>query len=99
MAYACMPNWRALMSIDLIAADQLFGHAPAIGERATEELKYRIHGRLVQQLDLAEVRKLPDQNLRGELRLVVVRFLAAEDASLSPETRERLIEEILDELV
>jgi pilus assembly protein CpaF len=71
----------------------------APGQMALDELKYRLHDRLVQQLDLAEVRRLPEQNRRGELRLVVTHLLAAEEPSLDPETRETLITELLDELV
>ena len=71
----------------------------AIGQKAFDELKYRIHDRLVQQLDMAEVRQLPEQNRRGELHLVVTHLLAAEAPGLDPEVRETVIVEILDELV
>src|SRR5207248_667088 len=66
---------------------------------ALDALKYRVHDRLVQQLDLAEVRRLPDHTRRGELRILAARFLAAEDAALAPEAREAMLGEILDELV
>ena len=71
----------------------------ALGQKALDELKYRVHDRLVQQLDLAEVRRLPEQNRRGELRLVVTHILASEEPVVDPETRETIIAEVLDELV
>ena len=39
----------------------------ALGQKALDELKYRVHDRLVQKIDLAAVRRLPEQNRRGEL--------------------------------
>jgi pilus assembly protein CpaF len=72
-------------------------HVP--GQEARDQLKYRVYDRLVQKLDLAEVRRLPEQNRRGELRLVVTHLLAAEEPALDPETRETIIAEVLDELV
>jgi pilus assembly protein CpaF len=71
----------------------------ALGQKAFDELKYRIHDRLVDQLDLAEVRRLPEQNRRGELRLVVGHTLSAEEPQLQPHIRETIITEVLDELV
>jgi pilus assembly protein CpaF len=71
----------------------------ALGRKALDDLKYRLHDRLVQQLDLAEVRRLPEKNRRGDLRLVVTHMLASEAPSLDPETRETIVVEILDELV
>jgi pilus assembly protein CpaF len=69
------------------------------GNVALDDLKYRIYDRLVQQLDLAEVRRLPDQQRRAELRVVASRFLASEDTLLDPESRETLLDDLLDELV
>jgi pilus assembly protein CpaF len=71
----------------------------AISQNALDQLKYRLYDRLVQQLDLAEVRRLPDQNRRAELHLVVAHLLAAEGPPLQPEVREVLITEVLDELI
>src|SRR5580704_16084348 len=89
-----------MFSEGIIAADDIPGSLrAALGQKALDELKYRIHDRLVQQLDLAEVRQLPEQNRRGELRLVVTHMLAAEEPRLDPEVRETVVTEVLDELV
>jgi pilus assembly protein CpaF len=64
-----------------------------------DDLRYRVYDRLVAQLDLAEVRRLPEANRRGELRMLVARFLADEEPALSPDDRDGLIDTVLDELV
>ena len=69
------------------------------GDDTLDDLKYRAYDKLARQLDLAEVRRLPDAHRRAELRLVAARFLSAEDPSLATADRERLLDEILDELV
>ncbi|MFO0876424.1 MAG: CpaF family protein [Gemmataceae bacterium] len=66
---------------------------------AVQTVKYRVYDRLVQQLDLAEVRRLPEATRRTELRQVAARFLAAEDLPLTTDQREQLLDDILDELV
>ncbi|MFO0843140.1 MAG: CpaF family protein [Gemmataceae bacterium] len=64
-----------------------------------EAIKYHLYDRLAQQLDLAEVRKLPEETRRRELRQVAAHVLAAEAAALAPEGREQVLDEVLDELV
>src|SRR5262245_24670441 len=66
---------------------------------ALDTLKYRVLDRLANQINLEELQRLPDQNRRGELRLLAARFLAAEEPSLNPHDREALIDELVDELV
>src|SRR4051794_40438154 len=89
------------MSIDaLVSIDDLpFAHPIVPGDQARDELKYRVHDRLVQQLDVAELSRLPAQNRRGELRLLISSLLAAEDPDLRSDVREPLIDDLLDELV
>jgi len=84
----------------LLSEDDLPFAIPVVpGDQAREELKHRVYDRLVEQLDLAELRKLPEQNRRGELRLVVARFLAAQEPDLRPEVREPLIQSAVDLIV
>ena len=75
------------------------GSSPAPGAEAWQALKYRVHDQLVAGLNLDEVKRLPEQNRRGELALVVARVLAAEEPALAPDVRASLIEALLDELV
>lgn len=72
------------------------------GERTTEadfeQLKRRIHGKLVDKLDLSRVGDLAGDVLRREIRLVVEHLCdTTEECMLNRSERERLIEEVLDE--
>ena len=62
-----------------------------------EELKRRIHGKLVDKLDLSRVGDLAGDVLRREIRLVVEHLCDTEDTLLNRAERERLVEEVLDE--
>ena len=89
------------MSSDAIVSrdEVLYALPVGVDSSAFDDLRYRVYDRLVAQLDLAEVRRLPEANRRGELRLLVARFLADEDPALSPDDRDGLIDTVLDELV
>src|ERR1700674_1495134 len=62
-----------------------------------ENLKRRIHGKLVDKLDLTRVGELEGDVLRREIRLVVEHLCNTEDTLLNRTERERLVEEVLDE--
>ncbi|MCA9179339.1 MAG: CpaF family protein [Planctomycetales bacterium] len=62
-----------------------------------ENLKRRIHGKLVDKLDLNRVGELEGDTLRREIRLVVEHLCDTEETLLNRSERERLIEEVLDE--
>jgi len=62
-----------------------------------ENLKRRIHGKLVDKLDLTRVGELEGDVLRREIRLVVEHLCDTEDTLLNRTERERLVDEVLDE--
>jgi pilus assembly protein CpaF len=62
-----------------------------------EELKQRIHSKLVDKLDLSRVGELEGDTLRREIRLVVEHLCDSEDTLLNRNERERLVSEVLDE--
>jgi len=64
-----------------------------------EELKQRIHGKLVDKLDLSRVGELEGDTLRREIRLVVEHLCDTEDTLLNRNERDRLVNEVLDETV
>ncbi len=66
-------------------------------EASFEELKQRIHSKLVDKLDLSRVGDLQGDVLRREIRLVVEHLCDTEDTLLNRNERERLIDEVLDE--
>src|SRR5215470_8715004 len=75
--------------------------APRTAESAKAEefdqLKRRIHNKLVDKLDLNRVGELQGDVLRREIRLVVEHLCDTEETFLNRAERERLIEEVLDE--
>jgi pilus assembly protein CpaF len=62
-----------------------------------EDLKQRIHSKLVDKLDLSRVGELEGDTLRREIRLVVEHLCDSEDTLLNRTERERLVSEVLDE--
>jgi pilus assembly protein CpaF len=62
-----------------------------------ENLKRRIHSKLVDKLDLTKVGDLAGDVLRREIRLVVEHLCDTEDTLLNRNERERLVDEVLDE--
>ena len=66
-------------------------------ENSFEQLKQRIHSKLVDKLDLSRVGELEGDVLRREIRLVVEHLCDTEDTLLNRNERERLIDEVLDE--
>ncbi len=70
---------------------------PESKETDFEDLKQRIHSKLVDKLDLTRVGELEGDMLRREIRLVVEHLCDTEDTLLNRSERERLIGEVLDE--
>lgn len=66
-------------------------------EASFDELKRRIHGKLVDKLDLTKVGELQGDVLRREIRMVVEHLCDGEGTLLNRNERDRLIEEVLDE--
>jgi len=66
-------------------------------EAEFENIKRRIHGKLVDKLDLSRIGELEGDVLRREIRLVVEHLCNTEDTYLNRNERDRLIEEVLDE--
>src|SRR5512139_3316380 len=62
-----------------------------------DQLKRRIHNKLVDKLDLNRVGELQGDILRREIRLVVEHLCDTEETYLNRSERDRLIEEVLDE--
>ncbi len=62
-----------------------------------EEIKRRIHGKLVDKLDLSRVGDLKGDSLKREIRMVVEHLCDAEDTLLNRQERDRIVDEVLDE--
>src|SRR6476620_243390 len=66
-------------------------------EAEFENIKRRIHTKLVDKLELSRVGELEGEVLRREIRLVVEHLCDSEDTFLNRNERDRLIDEVLDE--
>ena len=75
----------------------LAGRPGETKEHSFEELKQRIHARLVDKLDLSRAGDLQSDTFRREIRVVVEHLCDTEDTLLNRNERERLIDEVLDE--
>ena len=64
-----------------------------------EDVKRRIHGKLVDKLDLSRVGDLKGDTLRREIRMVVEHLCDAEDTLLNRQERERIVDEVIDEVL
>lgn len=62
-----------------------------------DQIKRRIHNKLVDKLDLSRVGDMQGEQLRREIRLVVEHLCDAENTLLNRSERDRIIEEVLDE--
>ena len=68
-------------------------------ESGFEALKRRIHGQLVQQIQLDELARLPEDKCRSEVRKAAEHFVDLESPQLSVAERRRLIEDLLDDML
>ena len=64
-----------------------------------EDIKRRIHGKLVDKLDLSRVGDLKGDTLKREIRMVVEHLCDAEDTLLNRQERERIVDEVIDEVL
>jgi pilus assembly protein CpaF len=62
------------------------------------ELKRELHEKLIEKIDLQTIEKLPREQLRDELRLILNQLLATSDLPLNRVEREQMVEELLDEV-
>ena len=73
-------------------------HLPGQTADAYHELKHELHQKLIEKIDLQTIEKLPREQLRDELRLILNQLLALSDLPLNRVEREQMVEELLDEV-
>ncbi|HEX4055826.1 MAG TPA: CpaF family protein [Tepidisphaeraceae bacterium] len=73
--------------------------SPLNAERSSQfdQLKVRIHQQLVQRLDVQNLRTLPPDTVRAEVRIVIRELCQSERGLLSSQDQERLMDEVMDE--
>lgn len=94
--YCLMATLRERLEKEQISALQRRG---AVNANEFQELKARVHHKLVSKMDLSKLEKLQDQNqLQNEVRKSIERILNDENTPLSALDRERIHVEVLNEL-
>jgi pilus assembly protein CpaF len=71
---------------------------PGTGVERWFEIKSKIHSKLLSSLQPEQLRALTKESVRGEIGLVVERLVLDEAIPMTVAERERVIEEILDEV-
>ncbi len=72
---------------------------PILSERNVhfDQMKVRIHQQLVERLDVQNLRSLPPDTVRSEVRVVIRDLCQNEKSLLSSTDQERLMDEVMDE--
>jgi len=68
-------------------------------EDRLEEIRHQLHDRLLDQLDLGAIKKLPEEGRRSALRPTVAQVVWREQTELGSLDRDRLIDDLLDALL
>jgi pilus assembly protein CpaF len=68
-------------------------------DQAYQELKASIHSRLLERIDLAAMEKMPEDRLRVELKVLVEQLLSEQGTVLNRDERERLVQDIQNEVL
>src|SRR5262245_25374461 len=78
-------------------SDPTGGNMPPLSP-AHQDLKTRIHRRLLESMDLSEARRMPMEQLLTECTRRVETLLAEERVLLAAPERKRLLRDVLDEM-
>ena len=72
---------------------------PVQSERSIylQQLKVRLHQQLVQRLDVQNLRVLPPETVRGEVRVLIRELCQSEKGLINSADQERLMDEVMDE--
>jgi pilus assembly protein CpaF len=62
-----------------------------------QKLKVRIHQQLVERLDVQNLRTLPPETVRSEVRVLIRELCQSEKGLLNSQEQERLMDEVMDE--
>jgi pilus assembly protein CpaF len=84
---------------DREAASGILAAAEASRGSAHQDLKFRVHNRLFELLDLAKLAKVSEDRIREDISVATCRILEEEKALLTLEERDRIVREIQDEVL
>jgi pilus assembly protein CpaF len=72
-------------------------HEPPAAKDAYQELKSRVHRRLIEKLDLSNIENLSREQLHNQVKLVLEDMVKTETLPLSRADRDRLADEVVNE--
>jgi len=81
----------------VLGKDNLSANIGAARIKQLQELKTRIHRKMVDRLDLSNIEGLDKETLKKQIRTVVAELCDEENVLLNYQERERLIAEVMDE--
>jgi pilus assembly protein CpaF len=87
-------------SVPVTAVPSAKTHAPAaLTERQVylQQLKVKIHQQLVERLDVQNLRTLPPDTVRSEVRILIKELCQNEKGLLNSNEQDRLMDEVMDE--
>jgi pilus assembly protein CpaF len=102
-----MPAPTPLPAVELIASEPPKAPAPpaatepAAGSPMKDKLldaKVRLHRRLIEELNLAALEKLPEAELRREVHGIITQWVVAERLALNAKELDGFVSEVMDEM-
>src|SRR3954447_18504375 len=102
-----MPAPTPLPAVELIASEPPKAPAPpaarepAAGNPLKDKLldaKVRLHRRLIEELNLAALEKLPEAELRREIHGIITQWVVAERLALNSKELDGFVSEVMDEM-
>lgn len=72
--------------------------AAAESKRAFQQLKTRVHRQMIDAMDLSKAGRLPEHELRKQLRALAAHLCERHSAYLPEAEREQMVDEIMDEM-
>ncbi len=78
--------------------DELPGNNAVVGQQLFQEMKSRLHRAIINRMDLTKLGLLEPDQLHAEVARLAEELVLAENAPLSSNERERLVEEVRHEL-
>src|SRR5213075_2608410 len=100
-AAAAAPVATHSASMSPVPASRMSPVLPAAQQSERQQyfnaLKVRIHQRLVERLDMQNIRTLPPDVVRAEVRVLVKELCQSEKGLINSNDQERLMDDIMDE--
>jgi pilus assembly protein CpaF len=94
------PELSSLTGLPEVAAEPiaLAPANPLLSDKLLDA-KVRLHRRLIEEINLSALEKLPDDEMRGHVQRLVSQYVVAERLALNTQELNDFVSEILDEMM